>query len=936
MPESTNIDFFVRFYTSTGACDVFQYSVGTVKNISITSYSQSLKTSTGTKFCYKGPVKALQPEQAKTAKFCGECGTQRKESGKFCQNCGVAFPAASNTSGDLFQELKSIATGDKDGRVFLKKLLKSYFLSNLSGQELASDSALLTQFVEKVTLRQWVNGVDDETQDGKISVGQAQHLTEKLRSGSSLSDADSSLLRKFITEAPLQAGYWGVIKAGLKQLSVVGNEEVFAAALINMENPRRHNNSAKTSEFMKFLNPFGDDRLPSSRTLNYMLRRIIRQVRDLAKTNPKSFIEIASAFVMVWEGPYRARSFAAGYFFNGIRHYFDYYGRRVDRHLVAPRRSEAHPEIWDQNPDCAVKIIESGVKSEKSLSLAFQIIEDSKQVSLPVFDLNTIELAISSSYKPLQQAGFRMLLEESQASESEISISTATKLVTDASEQQFSKLIERAASADLPFGSKNLLLAILAIIDDQIVPLNRRGELGIFLLRNRHVISNVRGLYFRALPIIKVVLEQNKKDYMSRFPDFFEHLWPYELEQVLELLLNEFPKDRSFLEPLLVSFESKLDQSSRLSHSVARFFSDLIKLPGRDFKEFAWSIFDKYYSDALALLLVDYYYPHRLPEEEKSVFVRELLEHVQQSVVSELISLFMKSTHWSTSFNLIDSLAYPGSEKIAWNILGNSEQRESHDPILSSRQLVKRIGDSLQISQMLSASGAQLELVLEYLGGKSMRASLDPEFILAAATSSTVELSNAGLQALKSEGLSNSYWLRLAESGLPSCVDEALKFVKSKDQQRNWSDNVLALLDSKVDSAKKLGLRLLDSNERELDMARIWNSLTESDDPEIIARVAEEALVSELIVDEKLADLDRRVLVTRRKSRGAKESIKSRLDLESFEIAPKRLRALFELARAQNTGDREWAISRLAVLSLNGVQIPFFEAYETTGGGDSA
>jgi hypothetical protein len=717
---------------------------------------------------------------------------------------------------------------------------------------------------------------------------------------------------------------------------VVGNEAVFARALLNMENPRRHNKSTKNSEFLRYLNPFGDDRLPSSRTLNYMLRRIIRQVRDLAKTNPKSFIQIASAFVMAWEGPYRARSFAAGYFYNGLRLYFDYYGRRVDRHLVAPRRSEAHPEIWDQHPDHAVKIIESGVKSEKSLSLAFQIIEDSKQVTLPVFDLDTIELAISSSYEPLQQAGIRMLLDESQASENEISIATATKLVTDASEQQFNRLIERAASADLPFGSKNLLLAILAMIEDQKVPLMRRSELGIFFLRNRDLIRNVRGLYFQVFPIVKVVLEQNKKDYMSRFPDLFEHLGPYELEKVVELLLIEFPKDRSFLEPLLLSIESKLERSGNPFYLVANTFSYLIKLPGRDFKEFAWRVFDKHYSDALALYVVDYYSIRNLPEEEKSLFVRELLEHVRESVVSDLISLLMTSTHWSTSFNLIASLAYPGSEKVAWDILGNSEQSEIHEHILSSRQLVKGIGDSLQISQIRSSSGAQLALVIDYLSGDNMRGTLDPEFVLAAATSATNELSEAGLRSLKKSGLLGTYWLRLAESGLPNCIEEGLRFVKSKDQQQKWNENVLALLDSKVESTKRLGLRMLDSNERELDKALIWNALTESDDPEIIARVAEEALVSDLILDDKLADLDRRVLVTRRKSRSAKESIKSRLDLEAFEIAPKRLRALFELARAQNTGDREWAISRLAVLSLNGIEIPSFEAYDTSGGGNDA
>jgi hypothetical protein len=79
--------------------------------------------------------------------------------------------------------------------------------------------------------------------------------------------------------------------------------------------------------------------------------------------------------------------------------------------------------------------------------------------------------------------------------------------------------------------------------------------------------------------------------------------------------------------------------------------------------------------------------------------------------------------------------------------------------------------------------------------------------------------------------------------------------------------------------------------------------------------------------------MDRRVLVSRRRARGAKEAVKQRIDNESFELAPDRVRALLELARAQNSRDREWAISRLAILRINGFEITSFEAYEVSGAG---
>lgn len=938
MLDTFNIDFLATFRTAKGTCQVSQYSVGDQKTVVIRSRFFSWPTGMDVKdkFNYAGPLIVSQAEPFAPAKFCGECGAARKAEGNFCNNCGGAFLQANNSLGDLFEEVKAVATAGQDGRFFLKELLKGYCLAGLEEPMLSRQRELLLKFVEKVSVKQWVNGIDDETQDGKVSVGQAQHLTKRIRAGAELSDRDSILLEKFLTEAPMQAGYWGVIKAGLKNLDIVGNEEVFATALLNMEKPRLLKQRAAQGEFMTFANPFGQEQVPSSRTLNYMLRRILRQVKDLAKTNPESFMAVASSFVSRYEGPYRARSFAAGYFINGLRNYFDYSGRRVDRHLLAPRRSEAHPEIWNQHPQIAQRIIEGGAKSEMSLRLAFQVLEDSAVLPIPDFDSNTLELAISSAYNPLSLEAIRQLIERPQSSDAELSVEAWTKVITESDNQQFKKLLQRASVDDLPFDLNALLAAIFALNEKEDIPLQRRSELAIYFLRNLRRFRHTRELriWVRYLPFVQVIVSQHSRDYLAHFPDLFTHMNYNDEAMTIKWLMNEFPDDRSFVEPLYNSIREKLNGLS--SWAVFSWFSLFYEEQGGKLQDVAWRLFKDYYSDALSAHTALNLSQRNLSDDQRSKFIEEIFHNSGESAIYDLISTFMSKPEWATSFDLVSVLEYPGTERFAWDVLTDPQQAEYHSRILQSSQLVKRVGDSLQISQMSSASGLQLELVLSYLGNDNMRAKLDPEFIFAAATSATVELSNVGLRALKSAGIGDSYWLRLAESGLPNCVDEAIRFVKSKEQEGKWSENVLALLDSKVEAAKQLGLRLLDSEERALDMAQIWNALTESDDPEIIARVAEEALVSDLITDEKLAELDGRVLVTRRKSRGAKESIKRRLDLASFEIAPKRLRALFELARAQNTRDREWAISRLAVLSLNGIEIPSFEAYETSGGGKDA
>jgi hypothetical protein len=313
--------------------------------------------------------------------------------------------------------------------------------------------------------------------------------------------------------------------------------------------------------------------------------------------------------------------------------------------------------------------------------------------------------------------------------------------------------------------------------------------------------------------------------------------------------------------------------------------------------------------------------------------VNQLILHTPLSLLPDVLSTIQEQSDTWQGFNIISALTQEPGPRLAWDILSMDSLPELHQSILNSKPLIKAIGDGLQISQMKSAFGAQAQLAIAYLADDKMRVKIDPEFVLSAATSANKLLSQAGLGTLLANKLVSKYWIRLAESGLPDCLDVCRDYLGTIGKPKELTASVLALLDSTTDSAKKLGLSFLDAPSSSLDVDNIWSSLTESDDPEILARVAEEALVRSSIPDDRLATMDRRVLVSRRKSRVAKEAVKQRIDTESFELAPDRVRALLELARAQNSRDREWAISRLAILRINGFEIPSFEAYEVSGAG---
>ena len=129
---------------------------------------------------------------------------------------------------------------------------------------------------------------------------------------------------------------------------------------------------------------------------------------------------------------------------------------------------------------------------------------------------------------------------------------------------------------------------------------------------------------------------------------------------------------------------------------------------------------------------------------------------------------------------------------------------------------------------------------------------------------------------------------------------------------------MLACVDSIVPVVRDLGLECIESDPERIDQERLWPALSESDDPVVQARVAEESQVRVWPDDHGLAEFDRRLLVSRRSNRRAKIQVQGRLSSEQL-LAPERRAALLDLARGANGRDREWALRQIAELTLQGV-----------------
>jgi hypothetical protein len=274
-------------------------------------------------------------------------------------------------------------------------------------------------------------------------------------------------------------------------------------------------------------------------------------------------------------------------------------------------------------------------------------------------------------------------------------------------------------------------------------------------------------------------------------------------------------------------------------------------------------------------------------------------------------------------------------KSFTWEQLENEALNEVKDALFVDSALIKSIGDSLSTDIIKTSGRAQQELLLKYINLNPSRINTDRSFAIALVGIPNPSIQETVLSQLSSSNNLNNCWLEIGELGLPIPLASVRQFLESEPDKDKFNQNIVACIDSMVVPLRDLGLELLDHQRHRINKEYIASKLVDSDDSKVQLKVAEEALAQGWEENSSLASFDKRILITRRVNRKAKELIKKRLRMraengENDYLALERRESLIDLAKGTNLRDKEWALKRIAELSLQGVPFDDFQVSTTT------
>ncbi len=308
---------------------------------------------------------------------------------------------------------------------------------------------------------------------------------------------------------------------------------------------------------------------------------------------------------------------------------------------------------------------------------------------------------------------------------------------------------------------------------------------------------------------------------------------------------------------------------------------------------------------------------------------------------SNLNSYFLELfTDNSWNFVLSDHIFSDKGEvdfrNLVWKALGQDDNQNIAHYIFKETNLINKIGEILTESHLGKTNSIQQEMLLKYINNKQERINKDHSFAIALLKIPNRELQECTLSLIKKANLIEKYWITIAEIGMPIPLETIRQFIDSINIKRKFSEYVLTCIDSIVPDVRDIGLEFLDKNPEKIDNEFLWPLLTESDDPKVQARVAERTLINDWNDSNEYDSFDRRLLISRRINRKAKELVKSRITqnkkLEQGQIlTPCRKKALIELSEGTNSRDKAWALRNIAILMQNGISFDGIQIKNETG-----
>lgn len=928
---------------------------------------------------YWGPLAHSATTQL--PKFCPMCGSPRTLGARFCEQCGTSLQSAGDQAGgvDLKSQVLQSASSGPTAVSLVMELSNAYLLTQFT----EPGRSLLASKLDEV-LRQapeisyWF--VDGESTDPGLTpmgLASAQGISRKVGQRVPLTVTELDEAKVLLSQGPLKYGYWGPIKGLLKSFDASLAPEEFGRALGRLSRASAadgvshipmHADMEDLSWLWSMVN------LPSKGTLHYMERRMRRWMADLGTTNPGLYTQIAAHLLMTWDHRVVASSFLPAYVLQGSRAILNHSSRTVALPFDQAKPAFAHPDAWATNLDLIYVLLDNVQHSPELLTFCLQVLRANGEPT-PVFTSTTLPLAFMSTEPQTVRDACEALPTSPEVWDA-LSEDTWAVFFTEATSTTLvstcGALLARTPRSSIVSAASR----VLAMSDDasmeRLLPIAQ-----VYLAYGSELPSWLRAV--AASRAIEVAASQ--LDFSVDPVSWQALLLQYEMPIVVDALLKVARHDGTPPGTLEVLSNAALTLSTGTAadgylnyqvyprsgwHAVLHASRLCLASTSPVVMELGWKLIDlctrpdnEYPSwlggpEAAAAVVEESLWTWLRDDYEEAAAVPEWrsgrlhLIHTllaRSSDLSELLVDIFTDPGWQlTSEELTELVSRDATRATAaWTALGGDETSILRDATMGNPALLTAIGDAVTPEAVLQSSAGQVATLIAYVSANPERIEQDPRFGVALASMPEPQLQDLALAQLTASGALAQWWIPLAECGLPRLLTAASEHIRSLTDRDDYTDAVLAAVDSGVAVVRDMGLNFLDQDDPRLDQERAWDALLFSDDPRVQARVAEESLVRNWANDDSLADFDRRLLITRRRNRRAKEWVKTRLEgaqpveltEEQPSVAPQRIDALLDMAQGSNVRDREWALRRIAILSLNGVDVPGTNvSLVTTGGGD--
>lgn len=936
----------------------------------------------------KGPWDSLvywgpQARSAATQlpKFCPMCGSPRGLGARFCQQCGTSLDPAGGQTGSVDLKARVLQAASSGPAVvsLVLELANTYLLPQFTE---SARSLLANKLAETLgqapEISYWfTDGESAEPGHAALCLASAQGVASKVGQRVPLTFAELEEAKVLLRQGPIKYGYWGPIKSLLKGFDASRAPEEFGIALGRLSRATAAGTATDSP-----LPPDMEDlswlwsmiNLPSKVTLHYMERRMRRWLSDLGSTNPVLYALVAAHMLLAWDHRVDASSFLPAYVLQGSRQVLNGDSRAVALPFDQAAPLYAHPQAWASNLDLIRVILDNLEHSSELLTFCLQVLRANGQPA-SMFTRTTLRLAFMSTEAqtlrdacealPTLQATWDSLPEDTWLTFFKEAPPAALTSVCGA-------LLGRTPKRSIASASSRFLSMSEEADSARLLPIAQ-----VYLAHNSELPSwQQPAAAARAIEIVA-----SKLDFSVDPGTWQALLSQYEMPTLVEALLKVARRVEVNSGTLDVLKNAVLASSTELA---AGEYIDYYGYPPNGWEAvfqasclclasasplavgLGWALIGlctgpgnghpswlggpegaaATVEERLWIWLRDDYEAAADVADwrsERLVLVNELLS--RSASPSDRLTDLLANPAWQlTAGELTQLLSIDSSSAlVAWNALGMEDAAALLEAAMGNLSLLAVIGNAVSPDAVARSSAAQVQALVAYVGANPERIWRDPRFGVALASMPEPQLQDLALAQLVASGALAQWWIPLAECGLPRPLAAAREYIESLSSPADYTDAVLAAVDSGVTVVRDMGLDLLDQDDPRLDQERAWEALLHSDDVRVQARVAEESLVRNWANDGSLADFDRRLLVTRRRNRKAKEWVKTRLDGipgdeapgKPLSIAPQRIDALLDMAQGANARDREWALRRIAILSLNGVEVEGADvSLVTTGGSD--